>query len=41
MTTGGHRIAPQELAASAARLMENHRITACWWSMPARSWSAR
>jgi len=27
MTAGGHRIGPQELAASAARLMENHRIT--------------
>lgn len=27
MTTGGYRIGPQELAASAARLMENHRIT--------------
>ena len=27
MTTGGLRIGPQELAASAARLMENHRIT--------------
>lgn len=28
MTTGGHRIGPHELAASAARLMETHRITA-------------
>ena len=28
MTTGGHRIGPQELAASAARLMETQRITA-------------
>ena len=27
MTSGGHRIGPQELAASAARLMEKHRIT--------------
>ncbi len=28
MTTGGHCIGAQELAASAARLMETHRITA-------------
>ena len=28
MTRGGHRIGPRELAATAARLMENHRITA-------------
>jgi arabinose-5-phosphate isomerase len=28
MTAGGRRIAPQELAAAAAALMETHRITA-------------
>jgi arabinose-5-phosphate isomerase len=28
MTTGGHSIGPHDLAASAAHLMETHRITA-------------